>query len=199
MLLGLVQEDARRLVAREGVVLIAVPQALDDVDELAGPLVALAVLEVLVATIVPGGALQAGGHYVPSRAALADMVQRAELPGDVVGLPIRSGQGADETDLRGRDRQGRQQGQRLQAVEEMRGGVGRDERAVDDEHQVELGGLGQPGVVDVPVDVDAGVAGQGWVAPARVICADARQDRAEFQLPGRLLRHGRALKTVIDA
>ena len=63
------------------------------------------------------------------------------------------------------DRERRQQRQRLQPVEVVRRGVGGDELAVDDEDQVELGRLGQPGLLDVPVDVHAGVDRDVLVEP----------------------------------
>jgi hypothetical protein len=55
----------------------------------------------------------------------------------------------DKADLPRRYRDRRQQRQRLQAIEVVRRRIGRDELAVDDEYQVELGFLGQSGLLDV--------------------------------------------------
>jgi hypothetical protein len=60
--------------------------------------------------------------------------------------------------------------------------VGRDERAVDDEDEVELGRLGLARVRDVPADVDAGVAGRSGSRQLVWVCADAGEDGAELQL-----------------
>ena len=47
-------------------------------------------------------------------AAAADMVQRGEAAGDVIGLVERGGGGRDQADPLGHHRQRRQQGQRLE-------------------------------------------------------------------------------------
>jgi hypothetical protein len=41
--------------------------------------------------------------------------------------------------------------------------------------EIELGLLGEAGVLDEPADVEAGVPGHLWVAPAELIVADADQ------------------------
>ena len=77
-----------------------------------------------------------------------------------------------------------QQGQRLEPVEVVVRRVGGDELAVDDEDEVELGRLGLPGALDVPVDVDAGVAGDLRAEPGGVLAraADADEDGTELEL-----------------
>ncbi len=178
VLFRLVQEDPGLLVAWESVVLVAVPQPADHLHELMSATVAHGVVEVLLAAVVAGCAFEARGHHVPARAALGDVVQRGEQPGDVVRLPVRGGERGDQADLGGGDSQRRQQRQRLQAIQEVRRGVGRDERAVDQEDKVEFRLLCQPRVVDEPVDVDAGVSRQLRIAPAQLVVANTDQHRA---------------------
>ena len=152
-------------VARERVVLVGVPQALADLDELQAAAVAGVVVEVLVAAEVRRRARVAAGDDVPAGPAAGDQVERGQPAGDVERVVVGGGQGGDQAEVRGADRQRGQQGQRLQPVEVVRRGVGGDELAVDDEDQVELGLLGQPGLLDVPVDVNAGVGRDVLVEP----------------------------------
>jgi hypothetical protein len=62
-------------------------------------------------------------------------------------------------------------------------GVGRDEGGIDDEDKVEFRLLGQLRLLDIPVDVDAGVAGNIGVAPAMLVVADPGEDGAKVKLP----------------
>ncbi|CNL79455.1 Uncharacterised protein [Mycobacterium tuberculosis] len=62
----------------------------------------------------------------------------------------------------------------------IRGDVG----TVDDKHQVKLGGLRLFGLGAIPIDIDAGIAGDLRVQPFVLCCADAGKDGAEFELPG---------------
>src|SRR5262249_12613185 len=66
-----VGELARLNIARERVVLPAVPQSFADLDELGGALVPQLVLVVLVEAEVPRLLLHAAGHDVPARTATA--------------------------------------------------------------------------------------------------------------------------------
>jgi hypothetical protein len=93
-------------------------------------------IEMGIAAIIARRAFKAGGDDVPSRAAVADLVERGELPRDIIGLPVARCQRRDEADARRVRGYCGQQRQRLQPVEEMRRGVRRDERAVDDEDKI---------------------------------------------------------------
>ena len=82
----------------------------------------------------------------------------------------------------------------------MRRRVGRDERAVDNEHQIELRRFGQARLLDIPIDADAGIAGQRGIAPGVLIGADALQDGAEMQLAGlghHFLLFARRLRPIV--
>jgi hypothetical protein len=168
---------------------VGVPQALTDLHEFQAPGVAGVVVVVLVAAEVAGRARVAAGHHVPAGSSAGDELQRGQAAGDVERVVVGGGHGGDEAQVRGADRERRQQRERLQPVQVMRRGVGGDELAVDDEDEVELGRFGQPGLLDVPVDVHARVERDVLVEPQvrRAGAAGAVGDRAELELP-----HGRA-------
>ena len=168
-----------------GVFLVGVPQALGDPDELQAAGVAGVVVEVLVAAEVRRRAGVAAGDDVPAGPSAADQVEGGQAAGHVERVVVGRGHGGDQAQVPGGHRQRRQQRHRLEPVEVVRRGVGGDELAVDDEDQVELGRLGQPGLLDVPVDVDAGVAGDLRVEPEVVLAGAARAhgDGAELELP----------------
>src|SRR6187397_1540370 len=118
MQLGFVQEYAALLVARKGVVLVRVPQALHDRKVLGRAAIANRVVDVLLEPVVSSRALEAGGDHVPARAPTADQVQGTELSRDVEGLGVGSGERGDEANALGCRSNGGEQCQRFQTVEE---------------------------------------------------------------------------------
>lgn len=80
-----VEVVARGAVGDDGVVLPAVPQLGDHVDELLGAPVALLVAGRLVEPEVVRGVLAERRHDVPPRAAVRDAVEAREQAGEVVG------------------------------------------------------------------------------------------------------------------
>ena len=146
-LLG-VEIAARHPVADKGVVVPAVPQPFDDLDEFDGAVVALAVLVMLLAAEIVGFVDGRRRHDVPAGAAAADMVERGEFAGDVIGLVVARRRGGAEADMLGDDGERRQQGQRIEIGHVLRPAGERGEPAVahrnrvGDEHQVELTALG---------------------------------------------------------
>ncbi len=181
---GRVEEGAGTAVAGERAFLVGVPQALGDLDELQAAGVAGVVVVVLVAGEVAGRPGVTAGDHVPAGPAAGDELQRGEAAGDVERVVVGGRHGGDQAQVAGADRQGRQQRERLQPVEVVRRGVGGDELAVDDEDQVELGLLGEAGLLDVPVDVHAGVDGDVLVEPqvGRAGAAGTVGDGAELEL-----------------
>ena len=159
-----VVEDARLLVADEGVLVPAVPQAEHDFGELDRPLVAIGVRHVLVAAVVQRVLLVVRGHEVPGRAAAADLVERGELAGERIGLVVGRGRCRDEAEMPGYGGQRRQDRHRFElhdlahatarvgiALQIDRGGIG-------EEQEVELAALGELGDLD-----HVGQAGPGMV------------------------------------
>jgi hypothetical protein len=195
VLLARIEEGAGGAVAGERVFLVGVPQALGDLDELQAASVAGVVVEVLRAGEVARRAGVTAGDHVPAGPAAGDELKGGEAAGDVERVVVGGGHGGDQAEVARADREGRQQRERLKAVEVVRRGVGGDELAVDDEDEVELGLLGQAGLLDVPVDVNAGVDGDVLVEPqvGRAGAAGAVGDGAELELA---LRGGHALTSV---
>ena len=112
-LLG-VEIDAAVDVTDEGVVGETVPQPGDHVVELARPVVALVMLHLLVEAEIQRRVGVRGGDDVPAGAAAAEMVERGEAPGDVIGR-VESGRGGgDEADMLGRARERREERERLE-------------------------------------------------------------------------------------
>ena len=101
-------------VANEGVVGKAVPQARHHVVELARAGVALAMLHVLLQPEVQRRIRIGGGDDVPAGASAADVVERGEPAGDVVGRVEGGRAGGDQADVLGHRGQGRQQRERLE-------------------------------------------------------------------------------------
>ena len=95
------------LVRHDRAVLPAVPEALHDVDELLGDLVAQIVLHVGFAAEIEGGLAGRARHHVPGRPALGDVVDGAEGSGHVVGFAEAGRHGGAEADVPGRGTQRR--------------------------------------------------------------------------------------------
>src|SRR5580692_12822111 len=106
MQLGGVEIAPGDAVADERVVVPTVPQPAHDLDELDRTFVALAMLIMLLAAEIVGLREIRRGHYIPSGAAGADMIERRELAGDVIGLVIAGRGGGAEADMgrHGRER-----------------------------------------------------------------------------------------------
>src|SRR5262245_65344368 len=68
--------DARFLVARESVIVVAVPNSAHDVDELLSPIVSLAMRRVGVAVELERVVLVAAGHDVPGGASAGHVIER---------------------------------------------------------------------------------------------------------------------------
>ncbi|KAK1237307.1 hypothetical protein MKX08_002932 [Trichoderma sp. CBMAI-0020] len=140
------REDARLLVADEGVVGKAVPQPGHDVVKLLGALVPVRVVHVLVAAKVLGGVWVGRRDNVPRRTAAAEMVERGEPPRHVIGLVVCCRRRGREANLVGHCREGCEQrkglkgGDGLAAPESLDGHV-EDGEVVGHEEGVELGGL----------------------------------------------------------
>src|SRR5260370_41048250 len=75
-----------RPVGDDRIVVPAIPQPSDDIDELVGDLVAQLVLHVPLAAEIERGPGLGAGHHVPGGATGADMVDRGKRAGDMVGL-----------------------------------------------------------------------------------------------------------------
>ena len=170
-----------RAVDDEGVVLPAVPELGDDVDELLGAGVALLGLRHGVQAEVVGRGLAPGGDDVPAGAATRHLVEAREEPGQVVRLVEGRAGGGDQADPLGGRGDRREERDRLEPVG---GAVGRSPpgRTVGQEDRVELGGLGLAGDVLVPADVAEALCAAVGVAPRGLVVAGVVQERVEAEL-----------------
>ena len=96
-LLG-IEEQSAFLVADESVVGKAVPQAGDDVIELPRPMIAFAMLHMLVHAEIQRRIRIGSSDDVPAGAAVADMIERGKPAGDVIGRVEGRRSGRDQAD-----------------------------------------------------------------------------------------------------
>jgi hypothetical protein len=176
-----VEERAGRLVRQDGAVIPAVPQPLHDVDEFVRNLVTQLVLHVPFAAEIQRRLAGGAGHHVPCGAAVADVIDRREGAGDVIGLAKAGRDGRAETDASRGGAQHRYQRGGLEAAEKG-GMISRvHDEPVGDEQQVEPATLGDAG--NLLDDDKLIVAGRGpFVPPAGGMVAGAKDEDAEMHL-----------------
>src|SRR5471032_1171871 len=114
MQLRLFIEDSRFLVANERIVLPAIPQLLDNIDEFIGPLIALFIAQMFIAAKIPRLLLGPGRNNVPSGPAATDMVEGRIFSGNMKRLVIRSRSSRHQSDIRGVSADGREQCERFE-------------------------------------------------------------------------------------
>ena len=193
MELGGIEIDAALDVADEGVVGPRIPQAGDDVVELAGAGVALGVLHLLVHAEIERGVGIGRGHQVPAGAAVRDVVERGEAAGDGVGR-LEGGRGrGDQAEMLGHHGERRQQRQRIErghrgaALQRLHGHV-QHGQVIGHEEGVELAALQGLGVADQRLEVEVGVRRAAGIAPGGGMDADRAHEGAEAELA--FLGHG---------
>ena len=177
------------LVAEEGVVVPAVPEARDHVDELLGLLVAARVFQVLVLPEVRGFRGVGGGHQVPSRAATREVVQGGEVAGQVVGLVVGGGHGGHQSDVVGDRGQRGEEGDGLEmgvvSVQTPRVGLAHVRPGgggVRKEQRVEFRRLGRLGQPLVMLEIVSGVRRGIGVSPGGDMVAVGRQEGPQADL-----------------
>ncbi len=176
-----VEPDAAFLVSQEGVVLPGIPQAGDDFVEFDRAFVAGGVVHMGVEVEVAGLVLDLAGHQVPAATAVADVVDRRETAGDVVGLVEGRGGGGHQADMRrahrecGEARRGFQLHDARQARACQVAGLQRirpaDRDGVLEEDGVIQRALGHLREAHVPAEIHVGFNGGIGVAPARQVVA----------------------------
>ena len=177
MQLGWIEEQPALGIAHERVVVPAVPESGHDLREFARAAVAHRT------RIDPGASEVARFHRldrrdaVPAGAAVADVVERGEFAGDVIGLVVGRRCRRHQADAIRHARERRQQRQRLQVGNELHGAAERvhvrfaRRHAVRQKDHVELGALGGLGDLDIVPDVDVGIDLRAWVPPRRDVMA----------------------------
>ena len=179
-------ERTAALVSEHGVVVPRIPQRPYDVHELRGTPVAIASIGLTATAEVVPRVWVAARHDVPRHPATAEMIQRREASGHVVGVLEGRRHRADQTQMRGRRGECRQQHQRVERQRrgrqrlvrrlEQRGTVGEEQRV----ESAAFCDVRQPNPIrriGEPVRVDLGVL------PRRRVHAVRQHVDAEVQLP----------------
>jgi hypothetical protein len=145
-----IEESARLLVLRKGVVRPGIPETLHHLGELVGTLVARVARDMLTVAEVQRIARIGRGHEIPARAAAADVIKRGEAPRDVERFVVGCGGGGDQPDVPRHHRQRRQQRDRFKHPRSV-GGRGGGEKvrlvhladavAISEKEKVHLAGL----------------------------------------------------------
>ena len=182
-------EAARRLVGGEGVVVPAVPQCAAGIYEFLGHRIALGVRRVLAAEH-HGRFVVGRRHHVPCRASAAQVIQRGEAAGHVIGLGVGRRARRGEPDPRGTHGERREERQRLELAD-GRGmlAVAGGEAVAQEEH-VELPALG--GGRDVLHQCEVGPAvhrGIGMPPAAYVMTRCLHEDAEAHLTANRTLLH----------
>ncbi len=166
----------------------AVPQPGDDIEELAGPAIALAMLHVLGQPEIERRVGVRGRHQVPPGAPAADMVERGEPARDQIGRLERRRGRRDQPQMLGHHRQRRQQRQRIErghrgAALQRRHRHVQDRQMIGHEPRVEPSALELLREADQVLQVEIGVGIGARIAPPRRMNAHRAHERAEPQPP----------------
>ena len=175
-------------VADEGVVGKAVPQAGHHIVEFPRPVIALVMLDMLVEAEIQRGIGIGRGDDVPAGAAAADMVERGEAAGDVIGRVEGRRCGGDQADMVGDGGQRRQQRERLERGHRVAAPQRLDRHVehgqmVGHEEGVELRRLQRLREALQMREVEVGVGIGAGIAPGAGVKTDRAHESAEPQLP----------------
>ena len=175
-------------VADEGVVGKAVPQAGDDIVEFARAAIALVMLDMFVEAEIQRRVGIGRRHDVPAGAAAADMVERGEAAGNVIGLVEGRRCGGDQADMLGDGGQRRQQRERLERRHRVAAPQRLDRHVehgqmVGHEEGVELRRLQRLREALQMREIEIGVGIGARIAPGAGVKTDRAHEGAEPQLP----------------
>ncbi len=184
-----VGEVPARLVEQPCVVGPAVPELLHDLDELGRTGVAVFVRRPLVEVEVVCLVLAGGRDDVPTRAPVADVVERGELAGELERLVIGGGRCGDQSDALGEHRDGRKQRDRLEVVAGSVAHVASECEAVGKEDRVELPAFGKLCEPRVVACIEGVLRTAVGMAPGRFVVAGAHQECVEVKLAGHVDLH----------
>ena len=153
---------------------VRVPQLAGDLDELRGALVAVVARQEARPAEVLAGERVGRGDRVPRGAAVAEVVERGELAGELEGLVERGVQRGREPDAVGDGRQRGEHRERVGAADDVEvedaAAVLAQPQALGEEEEVELAPLG--GLGEVHERREVGLAARVGIAPhGRVVHA----------------------------
>ena len=168
------------------VVLPAVPELGDDVEELVGPVVPLGVRRASSSRLKLRARRRGrGGDDVPAGPAAADVVERGEPAGQVERLVVGRGRRGDQSDVLGHRGDRRQQGRSARGLGRSSGRRCRPERrAVGEEDASRACRARRSGRAPGSARRPRAATGRSRVPPGGLVVADAHQEGVEVQLPG---------------
>ncbi len=175
-------------VADEGIVGEAVPQAGHDIVEFARAAIALVVLDMLVEPEIQRRVRIGRRHDVPAGAATADVIQRGEPAGNVIGRVECRRCGCDQPDMIGDGGKRRQQRERLEGRHRVAAPQRLDRHVehsqmIGHEEGVELRRLQCLREAFEMCEIEIGVGIGSRIAPGACVKADGAHEGAEPQLP----------------
>jgi hypothetical protein len=188
-----VDVDAGLPVGDQRVIRPGIPQLGDDLDELAGPLVAQRMVGMRHAEIGAGRGVRRGDG-VPRRAPAADMVERGKGARHAERIAVGRGRGGAEPDPAGRHGKRRHHRQRLEAqrIGRMRRRIGIE--IVAHEDHVELAALRGPrDLLDRAQILEA--LDRARIAPAGDVASGSEDEEPEVHPPRRRHDHLRKMNT----
>ena len=175
---------AGRAIIEHGVVGPAVPQGFDHGDEFVGSGIAVGVADRAVVAVVAGGRGQPGSDDVPADPAIADVIQRGELPCEVEWLGVRGRGRCDQADPAGCAGQRAECGDRFEPVAGGRFDHLAQRQRVGQEDRVEQAGLGPLRELTVVGDVGQRQRRTARVAPGRFVVTPAVDEQVQVHRAG---------------
>ena len=161
----------------------AIPQPLDHGHVLFGPLVALGMADLANTAEVAGGLRRPGGDNIPADTAAADVIERAKLPREVIGLGVGGRSGRDQTDALCRHGQRGKRGDRLEPVERCRLDVIPQPQDVGQEDRVEQTGLRPSAPSPRCTEYRSAAVSMIWMPPRGLVMATALDKKIEMHDP----------------
>ena len=161
----------------------AVPKGLHDLHELLAAGIAVGVADLTGAAVILRRGREPRGHDVPGGAAIADVVDRGELPREIERFGVGGRGGCDQPDPAGRHRHRRQYGDRLEPGARCLGYVAAERQLVGEENGIEQCRFGALCQILVIPDVGQWQRRGSRMTPRRLMMAAAVDEQVEVQLP----------------
>jgi hypothetical protein len=136
-----------------------------------------------VAAVILRRGREPGGHNVPGRAAVADVVDRGELPRQIEWLGVGGRSGGDQPDPTGHRRHCRQYSDRLEPGTGRLRHIAAQGQLIGEEERIEQRCLGALCQVLVIADVGQGQRRRTPMPPRRLVMAATVDEQVEVQLP----------------
>jgi hypothetical protein len=178
---------ARFAVNDDGIVIPAVPQPKDDIDELLRPLVTIGVERNRIVAEIRSLQVSRGGHKIPPSTSPAEVIERREPACHIVGL-VKAGRcRRHEPDPARNGGKRREECDRLEMSRSC-GPLTRSEVAVTntspifEKHQVELRFFGTPRPTNIALEIEPAIGFAAGMAPTRDVMSGRIKERPETKL-----------------